>query len=108
MPTAQKNYWKNRLRLRQNQSLLHPLVIVYYLTTNCNLNCTYCEDFGARFNRPGNAAEWEQITHTLQVARTGVDSLLITGGEPLLQTEVYPLDSTRGGGVKLCGPTSNR
>jgi hypothetical protein len=37
MPKTQTNYWLNLIKLWRNNSLLHPLVVTYYLTTNGNL-----------------------------------------------------------------------
>jgi MoaA/NifB/PqqE/SkfB family radical SAM enzyme len=79
------NYLRNLARLALGQTLLDPLVAIYYITTHCNLNCAYCEDFGARRNAenqpPAPLADAKQI---LRIIRSGVDSLWITGGEPLL------------------------
>jgi MoaA/NifB/PqqE/SkfB family radical SAM enzyme len=79
------NYLRNLARLALGQRLLDPLVAIYYVTTHCNLNCAYCEDFGARRNAQNEPpAPLEDARHILRVIRSGVDSLWITGGEPLL------------------------
>ena len=88
MANSRLNYWWNLLKLWRGDSQLNPLVVTYLLTTNCNLNCTYCEDFGARFNRPGNAATWEEITATLRTARAATDTLVLTGGEPFTHPQI--------------------
>ncbi len=87
-----RNYWLNLLKLARGDRLLHPLVVTYYVTTRCNLNCTYCEDFGAR--RSDSPETWVPLAEALRVlrvVRSGVDSLILTGGEPLLHPDILPL-----------------
>lgn len=85
-------YTNNLFRLLRGKQLLHPLAVTYYLTTRCNLNCAYCEDFGARRNgrQPPflPLAEAQQI---LRLIRDGSDSLILTGGEPLLYPQIEEL-----------------
>ena len=55
--------------------------------TTCNLRCVYCDTPHAFAQ--GEVLELEQIvTHALELGDQLVE---ITGGEPLLQPEVYPL-----------------
>ena len=42
------NYLLNLITLLRGKSALRPLVSVFHLTGRCNLNCAYCEDYGAR------------------------------------------------------------
>jgi len=71
---------------------LHPLAAAYYVTTRCNLNCTYCEDFGAQRNMgAGSSLSLQAACRVLGAIRKGVDSLILTGGEPLLYPEIVPL-----------------
>lgn len=86
------NYPVNLLALARNQSLLKPLAIAYYLTTRCNLNCSYCEDFGARRNaHAAPPLPLEEALQILRVARTGSAHLILTGGEPLLAPHIISL-----------------
>jgi MoaA/NifB/PqqE/SkfB family radical SAM enzyme len=79
------NYLRNLARLTLGQRLLDPLVAIYYVTTHCNLHCAYCEDFGAHRNAENEPpAPLEDAKRILRVIRSGVDSLWLTGGEPLL------------------------
>ncbi len=87
MPT----YLHNLLRLKQNQRTLDPRLAIYYITTYCNLNCTYCEDFGARRNANAVTNTLEDAKKILQIIRDGVDNLWITGGEPLLAPHLLDL-----------------
>lgn len=80
-----KNYFGNLLRLLGGNPTLRPLVATFYLTAQCNLNCVYCEDFGARRNlRNDRPLTLDEAKHVLRTIRTGMDSLILTGGEPLL------------------------
>lgn len=85
-------YLQNFLRLRRGDFRLSPRLAVYYVTMQCNLNCTYCEDFGARRNHLVTAApSFEDAQQILSVIRTGTDRLWLTGGEPLLHPRLMDL-----------------
>ncbi len=81
--------YRNLLKLARNDRHLHPRVAIYYVTGQCNLNCAYCEDFGARRN-PQNAAplQLEQVMKILRIARGGMDALFLTGGEPFTHPDI--------------------
>ena len=90
--TASANYWLNMASLARRQRLLRPLVVTYYLTTRCNLNCVYCEDFGARRNAQAHPpVPLEQAMRVLGVIRTATDAVILTGGEPLLHPQIDDL-----------------
>ncbi len=85
-------YLRNLFRLVRGDFALSPRLAVYYVTMQCNLNCTYCEDFGARRNSLVTPApSFEDAKRILAVIRTGVDRLWLTGGEPLLQQQILDL-----------------
>jgi len=86
MRVTTAHYLSNLLRLLRGDRVLEPLVVSYCVTTHCNLNCAYCEDFGARRNasiqfQPLPLADAKRL---LAVVRQATDSLIFTGGEPLL------------------------
>ena len=92
MSTSTRNYWSNLIRLLRGDRLLRPLVTVYYVTTRCNLDCAYCEDFGARRNsQAALTLSLDDALRVLRVIRSGVDNLILTGGEPLLYPDIVPL-----------------
>ncbi len=85
-------YLQNLFKLARGDFRLSPRLAVYYVTMQCNLNCTYCEDFGARRNRLVTPApSLEDAKRILAVIRTGVDRLWLTGGEPLLYPQILDL-----------------
>jgi len=84
-------YVRNYLRIQRNQRTLEPRLAIYYVTTHCNLNCTYCEDFGARRNGEAIMSTLEDARKILTVIRSGISNLWLTGGEPLLSTHILDL-----------------
>ncbi|HUH95826.1 MAG TPA: radical SAM protein [Anaerolineales bacterium] len=85
-------YASNLIKLARSDRHLDPRVAIYYVTTQCNLNCAYCEDFGARRNDHAEPPlPLGQALRVLRVIRSGVEALFITGGEPLLHPEIDEL-----------------
>ena len=92
MTSTATNYLFNLARLARGNRVLHPLIATYYVTTQCNFNCAYCEYFGARRNpQAEEQLDLNQAVQVLRVIRTGVDSLILTGGEPLLHPDIDQL-----------------
>ena len=83
-------YARNFISLKLGQRTLDPRLAIYYTTQQCNLNCSYCEDFGARRNHNFTNPSFEDAKKILAIIRDGVPNLWITGGEPLLSP--YLLD----------------
>jgi MoaA/NifB/PqqE/SkfB family radical SAM enzyme len=82
-------YLGNLLKLARNNRHLNPRVAVFYVTGQCNLNCAYCEEFGARRNEQNlSPLPLEQVMKVLRVIRTGMDSLWLTGGETLTHPDI--------------------
>ena len=71
----------------QGESSYAGLPCVFVRLTGCNLRCTWCDTEYAFYG--GRDMAIEDIL--AQVKATGVRLVEITGGEPLLQEEVYPL-----------------
>jgi MoaA/NifB/PqqE/SkfB family radical SAM enzyme len=87
-----QNYAINLLKLFRRDRVVRPLAVAYYVTGQCNLNCTYCEDFGQRRNeQAAPALQLEDALRVLACIRTGVDRLIVTGGDPLLYPDIVPL-----------------
>ena len=78
MSVSIRNYWNNLLKLLRRDRLLCPLAVAYYVTTRCNLDCAYCEDFGARRNPQAvPSLSLDDALRVLHVIRSGVDSLVL-------------------------------
>ena len=61
-------------------------------TTHCNLNCAYCEDFGARRNPQAEPVPaLDDVRKILSVIRSGIPRLWLTGGEPLMAPHLLDL-----------------
>src|SRR5580658_8377391 len=74
-------------RSLQGESTFAGLPCVFIRLTTCNLRCVYCDT-------PHAFAQGEMLELDHVVSRAlefGGDLVEITGGEPLLQPEVYPL-----------------
>jgi MoaA/NifB/PqqE/SkfB family radical SAM enzyme len=92
MPAAVTNYGYNLFNLLRRERVLRPLVVTYYVTMHCNLNCAYCEDFGARRNpQQTQPPPLEDALRVLRVIRTATDRVILTGGEPLLHPRIDEL-----------------
>jgi MoaA/NifB/PqqE/SkfB family radical SAM enzyme len=84
-------YLRNLWRLQRGQRTLDPRLAIYYVTTRCNLNCVYCEDFGARRNGSAVTTTLGDARKILAVIRSGIPNLWLTGGEPLLSPHILDL-----------------
>lgn len=85
-------YLQNLVKIQRGDFTLAPRLAVYYVTMQCNLNCVYCEDFGARRNHQVmQNPTLEEARQILRIIRTGVDRLWLTGGEPLLHPHIVEL-----------------
>lgn len=71
----------------QGESSYTGLPCVFVRLTGCNLRCTWCDTEYAFYG--GRDMAIEDIL--AQIKATGIRLVEITGGEPLLQEEVYPL-----------------
>jgi len=62
------------------------------VTDRCNLRCTYCMPLDAAFKPREELLSYEEIARVARVAAgLGVRSIRITGGEPLLRSDVAAL-----------------
>jgi 7-carboxy-7-deazaguanine synthase len=71
----------------QGESSYAGLPCTFVRLTGCNLRCTYCDTQYA-YSEGSELSEEDIIS---RVRNAGFNIVEITGGEPLLQKEVYPL-----------------
>ncbi len=71
----------------QGESSYCGLPCVFVRLTYCNLRCSYCDTSYAFYE--GKDLTVEEVL--AEVSKHGTSLVEITGGEPLLQKEVYPL-----------------
>lgn len=74
----------------QGESTHVGLPTVFVRTTGCNLRCTYCDTTYSYYE--GEDQGLEQIL--AQITSYGTKYVCITGGEPLLQKEIFSLMKT--------------
>jgi MoaA/NifB/PqqE/SkfB family radical SAM enzyme len=93
MDLTTAHYLTNLFRLLRGDRLLDPLAISFCVTPYCNLNCCYCEDFGARRNSSIETGllPLAEARRLLSILRQATDSLIFTGGEPLLYSDFEAL-----------------
>src|ERR1700720_2075748 len=81
-----RNGWRRHI-LRTN--VVAPYAVTFYVTHKCNLDCSYCTQkepdvFSAEL------PTWE-TKRLLRRIRKETDSIVITGGEPTLRTDIEEL-----------------
>jgi len=97
MTLSALTYSANLLRLATGDRLLRPLTAAYFVTTDCNLNCVYCENYG--YDVRGDRARLQDALKILHAIRHSVERLILTGGEPLLHPQIGQLVSAARGEV---------
>lgn len=83
------NLYKTSLSIKKSEAL-HPLLFSYYITHRCNLFCKYCCDGdGKRFKEdPCYELNTNESLELRKIIRKAGDTLDITGGEPLIRTDL--------------------
>jgi len=85
-----KHYFQNLYRRGVLRSdVVAPYAAVFYTTHKCNLDCTYCTQ-----KEPDVFSDELPTAETidlLRVIRRETDSILFTGGEPLLRADIEEL-----------------
>ncbi|MBI2322932.1 MAG: radical SAM protein [Chloroflexi bacterium] len=78
-----------------------PLTVSWNITAACNLRCPHCYIDGGR-RRPNELSAAEGRALIDQMAETGTELLILTGGEPLLRRDLAELVSHAAGrGMKV-------
>lgn len=85
-----KHYFQNQYRRRlRRTNVIVPYAAVFYATHKCNLACTYCTQ-----KEPDVFSEeltTERTIDLLRIIRRETDSVLFTGGEPLVRNDIEEL-----------------
>lgn len=66
---------------------LPPLIAVYHVTYDCNLNCAWCSRRQDRQEATASVS-WPRIEQIFQSLRQVTPALYLTGGEPLLDPRI--------------------
>lgn len=76
-----------------NQNATYPLTTLYlYLADQCNLSCNHCWISPAHSDRKGNGIPIDSLKKTISEAKPlGLQSIKLTGGEPLLYRDLGSL-----------------
>jgi heme b synthase len=70
----------------------HPLrMVAWELTRSCNLACVHCRASAERGSYPGELSTEECFRVMDEIATVGKPIIILTGGEPLLRTDIFDL-----------------
>lgn len=85
-----KHYFQNQYRRRiRRTNAIAPYAAVLYVTHKCNLACTYCTQ-----KEPdvfSDELPTDRTIELLRIIRRETDSILFTGGEPLVRHDIEEL-----------------
>lgn len=73
----------------QGEGLYSGVRSTFVRTSGCNLRCRYCDTPYTSWSPEGRMMTLDQILHAVEQAE--VEHVVVTGGEPMLQSEVVPL-----------------
>ena len=77
-PHAHSKHKKNELRL-----------VAWETTRNCNLACVHCRASATMGPHKGEMSTEEALRLLDQIAEVGKPIIILTGGEPLLRSDIY-------------------
>src|SRR5437764_3317030 len=80
-----RNAWRRFLRTK----VVAPYAVTFYVTHKCNLACSYCTQ-----KEPDVFSDELSTADTIRILkkiRRETDSIVITGGEPTLRTDIEDL-----------------
>ena len=78
---------KSKIQNPKNQLRL----VAWELTRRCNLNCVHCRAGSERGPYPGELDTTQCLEILAQISEVGKPIVILTGGEPLLRTDIFDL-----------------
>lgn len=79
------------LRYTDSKNSLKKPVLVWNITSSCNLDCLHCYLDAQDSNQGSQLSEEEARKIILDLAKYGVPVILFSGGEPLLRKDIFHL-----------------
>jgi len=70
---------------------VRPVILSYFVTFRCNLKCSFCDYTDPVFRSRYPEVSTECAVRLLEIARQGIPSLAISGGEPLLRDDIVEI-----------------
>jgi len=87
-----KNYIENTVKANfQENPQMKPLILAYFITFRCNLNCTYCTYIQDRFDYRFKEVNTQDAKNILRICRSGVPAVAFSGGEPLIRKDIVEI-----------------
>ena len=87
-PGFLKNVVTNNFRRKiSKKSFYRPILPSFFATLRCNLKCSYCGLIKSEVDELST----EQTFHLLEKIRPGCQALSITGGEPLVRSDILDI-----------------
>ena len=87
-----KNFYKNYIKTKIFRTpRLDPLILTYFVTFRCNLQCTYCS-----YNRLNYQTKYQDLDNAnarevLRICREIAPAIAVSGGEPLIREDIVDL-----------------
>ncbi len=88
----------DKIRFHHQDSTVHPLpstfelrMVAWELTRGCNLACVHCRASAERGPYPGELSTEECFRVMDEIATLSKPVIILTGGEPLLRTDIFDL-----------------
>ncbi|MDD2890546.1 MAG: radical SAM protein [bacterium] len=84
---------KTKMYLKVKNKLKTPLVLIYFITNKCNMHCKHCF-YWKSLSKDENTLNLEEIGKIAGSLKSPLSSILITGGEPFLHSQIVEICKT--------------